>query len=109
VQCGIMDPWAVGLAREGSLLWIDCKDKTREYIPLDTRSTSIMVADSLVRRSLAQGQFNERVQQCAQAFAALAPHQPGAECLRDIRIDTWAAHHTKMPAVLARRARHVVT
>ncbi len=109
VQCGIMDPWAVGLAREGSLLWIDCKDKTREYIPIDTRSTSIMVADSLVRRSLAQGQFNERVQQCAQAFALLAPHQPGAACLRDIRVDTWDSHQRELPPVLARRSRHVVT
>jgi galactokinase len=109
VQCGIMDPWAVGLARAGSLLWIDCKDRSREYIPLDTRTTSIVVADSLVRRSLAQGQFNERVQQCAQAFAALARHQPGAEVLRDIRLDTWSAHQHELAPVIARRARHVVT
>jgi galactokinase len=108
VQCGIMDPYAVGLAREGALLWLDCKDRSREYIPLDTRSISIGVADSLVRRSLAQGDFNERVRQCRSAFEVLAPHQPGASCLRDIRPETLAEHERELAPVLARRARHVI-
>jgi galactokinase len=109
VQCGIMDPYAVGLARESSLLWLDCKDRTREYIPLDTQATSIAVADTLVRRSLAQGEFNERVRQCAEAFAALAPHQPGAECLRDIRVETFQEHERDLEPHVAARARHVVS
>jgi len=54
VQCGIMDPYAVGLARANSLLWLDCKDRTHSYLPLDTQRLSIGVADSLVRRELAQ-------------------------------------------------------
>lgn len=108
VQCGIMDPYAVGLAREGALLWLDCKDKTSEYIPLDAQRITIAVADSLVRRSLAQGAFNERVRQCAEAFAGLAPHQPGAGCLRDIRWETWLDHEHGLDPAVSRRARHVI-
>jgi galactokinase len=108
VQCGIMDPYAVGLARADHLLWLDCKDRSHRYIKLDSQRVSIAVADSLVRRELAQGAFNERVRQCTAAFEALRPHQPGAECLRDIRIDVLQAHEHELDPVVARRARHVI-
>ncbi len=108
VQCGIMDPYAVGLARAGSLLWLDCKDQSSAWMPLDTQHHTIAVADTLVRRELAQGAFNERVRQCAQAFAALAPGQPGASCLRDIRLETLEARRAALDPLLARRAEHVV-
>jgi galactokinase len=108
VQCGIMDPYAVGLARAGALLWLDCKDATSAWMPLDARQHTIAVADTLVRRELAQGAFNERVRQCAQAFAELAPHQEGASCLRDIRLETLQARRGALDPLLARRAEHVV-
>lgn len=108
VQCGIMDPYAVGLARESSLLWLDCKDRTSEYIPIDHARLSIAVADTLVRRELAQGAFNERVAQCRAAFAGLRPHQPDATCLRDVRFETLAAHGHELEPACARRAHHVV-
>lgn len=108
VQCGIMDPYAVGLARADSLLWLDCKDESSAWMPLDTRQYSIAVADTLVRRELAQGAFNERVQQCARAFAALLPHQPDASCLRDVRLETLEAQRGRLDPLLALRAEHVL-
>ncbi len=108
VQCGIMDPYAVGLARESSLLWLDCKDRSSEYIPIDHARLSIAVADTLVRRELAQGMFNERVAQCRAAFDALRRHQPDATCLRDVRAATLSAHGRELEPVLTRRARHVI-
>lgn len=108
VRCGIMDPYAVGLARAGHLLWLDCKDATSAYIPLDSSRYSIAVADTLVRRELAQGAFNERVRQCAEAFEMLRPHQTGATCLRDIRMEVLDAHRSGLDPVVARRAEHVV-
>jgi galactokinase len=108
VQCGLMDPFAVGLARAGSLLWLDCKDASSAWMPLDASRHSIAVADTLVRRELAQGAFNERVRQCSRAFAELAPHQPGASCLRDIRLETLEARRGALDPLLARRAEHVV-
>ncbi len=108
VQCGIMDPYAVGLARAGSLLWLDCKDRSSEYIPIDHARVSIAVADTLVRRELAQGMFNERVAQCRAAFDVLRRHQPDATCLRDVRFETLAAHGHELEPVQARRAHHVI-
>jgi galactokinase len=108
VQCGIMDPYAVGLARAGSLLWLDCKDGSSAYIPLDTERVSVAVADTLVRRELAQGAFNQRVKQCASAFEVLRRHQPGATVLRDIRFDVLTEHQHELSPECARRATHVI-
>jgi galactokinase len=111
VQCGVMDPYAVGMARPDHLLWLDCKDLTLEHIPLDASQVLLAVADTGVRRELARSDFNERVEQAAAAFGALAElADPGAgfECLRDVPRAHLEAHAGRLPPVLARRARHVV-
>ncbi len=108
VQCGIMDPYAVGFARPGHLLWLDCKDASFEHLPLDPDQVVIAVADTGVRRNLAQGAFNQRVEECQRAFSALAPHAPGATCLRDVTIEVFDAYEHELPADVARRGRHVV-
>jgi galactokinase len=50
VQCGIMDPHAIGLARAGALLWLDCRDGSHTWLPLDPARAGIAVADTCVRR-----------------------------------------------------------
>jgi len=108
VQCGIMDPYAVGLARPGHVLWLDCKDATWEHLPLDFTRVSILVANTGVKRELAASEFNRRVEQCARAFELLAPHAPGATCLRDITAEVFEAHGSSLPEDERRRAQHVV-
>jgi len=103
-----MDPYAVGLARAGHLLWLDCKDASSAYIPLETGRVSVAVADSLVRRELAQGAFNERVRQCAEAFERLRAARAGATCLRDVDLESFERHRGRLDPVIARRAEHVI-
>lgn len=108
VQCGIMDPYAVGHARPGHVLWLDCKDATWEHLPIDFRRLSILIADSGVTRELAAGEFNRRVDQCREAFAALGPRVPGATCLRDVPLDAlerWGGGLAPLPRA---RAEHVL-
>jgi len=109
VQCGIMDPYAIGLAKPGHLLWLDCKDQSYEHLAVDFSALAIVVANSGVQRELAAGEFNKRVQQCKQAFEALQPYQPGATCLRDIEQELFERHRGRLQPVLARRAMHVVS
>tara|TARA_R110002072_G_scaffold68371_1_gene166517 strand:- start:5964 stop:7067 length:1104 start_codon:yes stop_codon:yes gene_type:complete len=109
VQCGIMDPWAVGQARPGHVLWLDCKDGSWEHLPLDVSRLSIAVTDTGVQRELAASEFNVRVAECAEAFRLLQPFAPGSTCLRDIDLATLDAHESVLDPVTARRARHVVT
>lgn len=108
VQCGIMDPFAVGLSRPGHLLWLDCKDRSWEHLPLDFTKLALAVADTGVRRELAEGAFNERVAECARAFQLLRPHAPEARCLRDVQPAVLEAHRASLPASVALRAEHVL-
>jgi galactokinase len=103
-----MDPYAVGLAREGHILWLDCKDRSTEHIPLDPAAVRVAVADTGVRRELAWGAFNRRVAEAGAAFTALAPHAPGATCLRDVPLHVLEQHAHRLDAVVARRAEHVL-
>jgi len=108
VRCGIMDPFAVGLAREGQILWLDCKDVTVEHLPVDHARYCVAVADTLVRRELAQGAFNQRVAEASEAFERLRVYVEGASVLRDIPAEVLEEHEHELEPNLARRARHVV-
>lgn len=107
VQCGIMDPFAVGLARPGHLLWLDCRDVTWEHLPVDMDRLVIAVANTGIKRELASGEFNKRVAQCAEAFEVLKPFSPGATCLRDIPLAVVQAESGRLDPVVAKRATHV--
>jgi len=109
VKCGIMDPYAVALTRPGHLLWLDCADASVEHLPLDTGRLAIGVADTGVRRELAQVAFNERVAQCREAFTLLRPFVPGARALRDIPLEIVEAHAERLDSAQLLRARHVAT
>ncbi len=107
VRCGIMDPYAVGFARPGHLLWLDCKDSSTSLIPFDVDALTVAVADTGIRRDLAQGAFNERVAECARAFEQLRPFAPEATCLRDVEASVVEAHAGELDDTALRRARHV--
>ncbi len=109
VQCGIMDPYAVGLAKPACLLWLDCKDASWEYVSFPFERYAIGVADSGVRRELARGEFNLRVSQSRAAFEHLRAHFPSADCLRDIPVAVLDEHGAGLDPVLRLRARHVLT
>lgn len=108
VQCGIMDPYAVGLARAGSLLWLECGEVRYEHLPLDTSRVSILVADTMVRRELATSAFNQRVDECRRAFELLKQSQPEARCLAEVSMETLSACGEELGPVLSRRAGHVI-
>ena len=113
VQCGIMDPHAVGLARSGHVLWLDCRDGTWAHLPIGAGDRgvggiAVAVADTGVRRELARSEFNRRVDQARAAFESLRPHAPEATCLRDVPLEVLDEHEDELEPLLRRRARHVL-
>ena len=109
VQCGIMDPFAVGYSRPGHLLWLDCADRSVEHVPLDPARVAIAVADSGVRRELAAGAFNERVAQCGRLLEILAPScgDVRPKHLADVPPEVFRARRNAIDPVLVRRGEHV--
>lgn len=109
--CGIMDPYASALGRAGCALRIDCR--SREVRPVAIPDDlMVLVSDTGIRRTLADGPLGVRHDECHAAFAAAhaagvaAPH---ATALRDLDESHLPALEAALADTLFRRARHVIT
>ncbi len=113
VQCGVMDQLASALGVEGCALLIDCRRMGREPVPLqlEEHGLALLAVDSGVPRRLEASAYNERREECAEALRLLQPamRERSPRALRDVTLDDLALHAGRLPPVLFRRARHVVT
>jgi galactokinase len=110
VPCGVMDQMASSLGRRDHALRIDCRSLEVELVPLPAR-LRLLVADSGVRRRLADGAYGNRRAECEEALRLARERgvgPAGARALRDLSPRDLPALERALPPVLARRARHVV-
>ncbi|MDX1615680.1 MAG: galactokinase [Candidatus Promineifilaceae bacterium] len=107
VNSGIMDQFATLHGAADRLIWLDCRTLDHQLIPLPA-NVAVLVADSGVRRELANSQYNLRREQCQEALTALQAYVPKARALRDITVEHLERHGHRLPDTLYRRAKHVV-
>jgi len=100
-NCGLMDQLASALGQPDHVLLIDCRDLSFRPVPVPP-AAAILIADTAVRRQLAGSAYNERRAQCEAAARAL-----GVPALRDATLEML--EKVELPAVVSRRARHVIT
>ncbi|MFT4547613.1 MAG: galactokinase [Verrucomicrobiales bacterium] len=103
VPCGIMDQLVINAGIDGHALKIDCRSLEIQPAPLPP-NLAIVVADSKVHHSLADGEYAKRKADCENATHAL-----GLASLRDLDIDRLRASRQLLDEQVFRRARHVVT
>ena len=108
VRCGIMDQFASRLGKASHALFLDCRSKQCEHIPVDLAGNSILIVDSQVPRSLASSKYNERRSECDRSVAYLQRVDDTVDSLRDVSIDLFDNHAHELIQPLRNRARHVV-
>jgi galactokinase len=99
---GIMDQMAASLANEREALFIDTRSLEYERIPLPP-SLDLVVIDSGIAHQHAGGDYVTRRRESEEAARLL-----GVDRLREVGIADLP-RLAALPAVLARRARHIVT
>ena len=104
VPCGIMDQFAVTFGRAGHALLLDCRSRAGRQVALDDDGVRVLVANSGVRHSLADGEYAVRRRECAAAASLL-----GVASLRDVSIDELDRRRGLLPPVERRRVLHVVS
>ena len=107
VPCGPMDQTASAASRAGSVLLFDTRAGTVENIPFNPAADglAVLVIDTRVTHSLADGEYARRRASCEQAAAIL-----GVGSLREVSIDDLPATLATLgDDVLVRRVRRVVT
>jgi galactokinase len=99
---GIMDQMACSIAVEREALWLDTRTLSFERIPFPA-GAALIVIDSGVPHQHAGGEYATRRRESGDAAAAL-----GVKFLRDLSL-TDLPRIAKLPPMLARRARHIVS
>jgi galactokinase len=107
VSSGLMDQFASVCGVEGRVLCFDTR--SLEWMPLELpHGTSIIIADSGIRHTLATSAYNNRRAACEQAVQLLRKYLPKIQSLRDVSTVELAGYSMYLPAEIAKRAEHVV-
>jgi galactokinase/galacturonokinase len=110
VRCGVLDPVTIVGARRDVLLHIETRPLQWQAVALGAGAPAhrFLVIWSGMDRALAKTGFNDRVEECCAAAAALARAAglPPAARIGDLPPETVARHLGSLPAALQRRARH---
>jgi galactokinase len=97
-RCGIMDQFIASHGR-----------RSLEYrlLPLPEEAR-LVICNTMVRHSLAAGEYNKRRSECEQGVQILARHLPGVRALRDVMPADFEALSHELPEKVMRRCRHVI-
>ncbi len=107
VSCGLMDQFACACGVDGSALYFDTR--SLEWFPVALPGgTAVVIADSGVRRSLANSAYNDRRAACEEALHLLQKYLPDIQSLRDVNPLEFAAYKPYLPPVIQKRADHVI-
>ncbi len=107
VNCGIMDQFASACGEKDRLLHLDCRSLEWHTLPLPN-DIAIVIADTKMRRTLTSGEYNKRRADCEEAVRILSEKLPGIKSLRDVSVDAFNQHASRLPERVEKRARHVV-
>ena len=107
-RCGIMDQFIATHGRAGHAVMLDCRSLAFTPLPLPS-SVRLVIANTMVKHSLATGEYNARRAECEAAVRQLATRLPGVRTLRDVSTADLHRHAEVLSDVELKRARHVVT
>ncbi|HYQ01938.1 MAG TPA: galactokinase [Polyangiaceae bacterium] len=107
--CGIMDQYISALAVPDHALLIDCRSLAYDAIAVQLNTAVVLICDTQVKHELSSSAYNERRRQCETGVREIARHCPGVRSLRDMSPDDLEAVAPRLPPLIARRCRHVVT
>ncbi len=82
-RCGIMDQYIACHGRAGHALLLDCRSLEHRQIPLRFAGVEarFVVCNSMVRHSLAGGEYNQRRAQCEAGVRHFAAHRSWHPCI----------------------------
>ncbi|MGI4741811.1 MAG: galactokinase [Janthinobacterium lividum] len=108
VQCGLMDQFASLFGRAGHVVRLDCRSLEYAYFPLDTAACRLVLCNSGVKHALADSEYNQRRQECAEGVRILQQKNPKIKSLRDATLPEIEAAKAELGDVIERRCRYVV-
>jgi galactokinase len=109
IRSGIMDQFAAVFGRRGSAMLLDCRSLEIAFVPITNENISFAVIDTKVKHNLASSEYNTRRSECESAVEILQQDNPHVNSLRDVTLAILEKYGNKLPDVIRRRCRHVVS
>jgi len=107
-RCGIMDQFVCVHGRKDHALQLDCR--SLEYrlfaVPAEVR---LVICNTMVRHSLAAGEYNQRREECEAAARYFSECLPDVRALRDVTMEDFLQFGEQLPEPIRKRARHVIS
>jgi galactokinase len=107
-NCGIMDQFVSCFGQQGQAVMIDCRWLEYTLAPIPP-SVRIVICNSMVRHSVAGGEYNNRRAEIEKGAEILRAHRPEIMALRDATVADLTKWGHEMSATVLKRCRHVVT
>lgn len=108
VNCGIMDPFASLFGKKDEVLYLDCKDLSHDYIPLDLEHFDIVLINSKVKHALGASEYNTRRKECETGLEIIRKHGRYKD-FRDIRNpEALEKYEEEMGKYVYKRCKYVV-
>ena len=108
LRCGIMDQFVSCCGRRGHALWLDCRSLESRLLPLSDE-VRLVICNTLVKHSLASGEYNQRRAECEAGVQHLQQSLPQIQALRDVSLPALQQYGGDLPEVIARRCHHVIS
>jgi galactokinase len=105
-----MDQYAAACSRPGHALFLDCRSRTGEHVPVPADDLAVVVVDTTVSHDIAESAYGDRVRECRAAATELSTvlGRPVAT-LRDVTAEEVTAHAASLPEPERSRAAHVTS
>lgn len=85
-NCGIMDQYASVMSKRDHLILLDCLSLEADFIPADFNSCKILLINTKVSHSLADGEYNTRRRECESALKIIQSKFNSVRTLRDVSL-----------------------
>jgi galactokinase len=106
-NCGIMDQFISVNGKENHALLLDCRNLSFKLAPIPDH-VALVIANTMVKHSVAGGNYPTRRRESEAACAVIANHRPGVPFLRDATLEDLEKWGHEMEPKGLRRARHVI-
>jgi galactokinase len=107
-RCGIMDQFVASHGKQDQALLLDCRSLDYRLLPMP-EEVQLVICNTMVRHSLAAGEYNKRRAECEEGVRILAKHRKEIRALRDATLDDLDTIGPELSDVVLRRCRHVIS
>jgi galactokinase len=107
-SCGIMDQFISANGKENHAILLDCRDLSYKLAPIPP-NVALVIANTMVKHSIAGGDYKIRRSEAEAACAVIASHRSGVKFLRDCTLEDLEKWGHEMAPKSYLRAKHIIS